>query len=303
MSGTIGRAPSTPTRRRMSFGTFGPPVTRVLLAIVFLFPILLMFMSSLKPTEQLLSDTRSWRAFLPVGHLSFENYRGVFRRAPAGRFLFNSFLVSVLTVLLGLLVNSLAGFSLARLRWRGQKFVLTLVIATLIVPFEVIAIPLLFVVNKLPWLHFSGGFGVEQGWINSYRVQIIPFVANAFSIFLFTQHFKSLPVELDEAALVDGASWWHIYSRLIVPLSGPVFATVSILTFLPAWNQYLWPKMVTQSESIRPVMIGLQYFFQLNIQWGEIMAYLSLITVPVLILFVLLQRAFVESIASTGVKG
>jgi multiple sugar transport system permease protein len=209
-------APGVRRKRHSISGSFA----RLILAVVFLFPILLMFMSSLKPTQQLLSDTRSWRAFVPVGQLSFDNYRGIFKRAPAGRFLFNSFFVSTLTVALGLLVNSLAGFSLARLRWRGQKLVLTLVIATLIVPFEVIAIPLLFVVNKLPWLHFSAEIGVEQGWLNSYRVQILPFVANAFSIFLFTQHFKSLPVELDEAALVDGASWWYIYSRLIVPLSG-----------------------------------------------------------------------------------
>ncbi len=106
-----------------------------------------------------------------------------------------------------------------------------------------------------------------------------------------------------EAARIDGANWFQIYSRVYVPLSGPVFATIAILTFLAKWNDYLWPIMVTQKEEFRPIMVGLQYFFQLNVQWGEIMAYLSLITLPVLILFLLLQRAFIESIATTGVKG
>jgi multiple sugar transport system permease protein len=134
-------------------------------------------------------------------------------------------------------------------------------------------------------------------------VQIIPFIADPFSIFLFVQFFKSLPGELIEAARIDGASWFQIFLRVIVPISGPVIATVAILRGLYMWNQYLWPIMVVQAEQYRPVMVGLQYFFQLNIAWGEVMAYLSIITIPILILFLALQRAFVESIASSGIKG
>jgi multiple sugar transport system permease protein len=259
-----------------------------------------MLVSSLKPDQQLLADTSSIRAFLPIGNISLDNYFGVFERVPALRFLFNSLLVTGLTVTLGLFVNSMAGFAISRMRWRGQSLVLTLIIATLIVPFETIAIPLLLLVSKLPWI---GVDGFEVGWLNSYQVQIIPFIANAFSIFLFVQYFKSLPREIDEAAKVDGASWFQIYRRIIMPLSGPVIATVAILTFLPVWNAYLWPLMVTQSEDIRPVMVGVQYFFQLNVAWGEVMAYLSMITLPVLVVFLALQRAFIESIAASGVKG
>lgn len=272
----------------------------VFLVFFFLFPVVFMLVSSLKPDQQLLADTSSIRAFLPIGHISLDNYFGVFERVPALRFLFNSLLVTGLTVTLGLLVNSMAGFAISRMRWRGQSLVLTLIIATLIVPFETIAIPLLLLVSKLPWI---GVDGFEVGWLNSYQVQIIPFIANAFSIFLFVQYFKSLPREIDEAAKVDGASWFQIYRRIIMPLSGPVIATVAILTFLPVWNAYLWPLMVTQSEDIRPVMVGVQYFFQLNVAWGEVMAYLSMITLPVLVVFLALQRAFIESIAASGVKG
>ena len=110
-------------------------------------------------------------------------------------------------------------------------------------------------------------------------------------------------VELLEAAKIDGASWWQIYRRVIVPISGPVFATAAILTVLPMWNQYLWPLMVVQSEEIRPVMVGLQYYFQLSIAWGEVMAFLSIITIPVLIIFLALQRTYIESIAESGIKG
>jgi multiple sugar transport system permease protein len=139
--------------------------------------------------------------------------------------------------------------------------------------------------------------------MDTYQVQILPFVANAFSVFFFHQYFQSIPKEIDEAAVVDGAGWFTIYRRIVMPLSGPAVATVAILTFLPAWNSYLWPLMVVQSEELRPVMVGISYFFQLNVGWGQIMAYSSLITVPILALFVAFQRSFVNSIASTGVKG
>ena len=272
----------------------------VVFGLIFVLPIVFMIMSSFKPSLQLLSDTSSLRAFLPVGDISLNNYADAFERAPLGRFLFNSVFITVITVGLGMFLNSLAGFSFAVLNWPGKSVVFAVVIATLIVPFETIAIPLLFVVDNLPWI---GPSGFKLGWLNSYQVQIIPFIADALSIFLFTQFFRDLPRELAEAARIDGANWFQVYLRVFVPISGPVFATAAILKFLVMYNQYLWPLMVAQSEQYRPVMVGLQYFFQLNVAWGEIMAYLTIITVPVLIFYLSLQRAFIESIASSGVKG
>lgn len=277
---------------------------RMLLVLGFAFPIVFMFVSSLKPDAQIFADLTSPRAFLPVGDISLDNYRGVFERVPAGRMLLNSVGISAVTVVLGILVNSMAAFALSRMRWRGQKLVLTGIIATLIVPFETFALPLVWWVNKLPSLEADGfRIAFSQGWLDTYQVQVLPFVANAFSIFLFHQYFSSIPKELDEAARVDGASWFAVYRKIVMPLSGPAVATVAILTFLPAWNSYLWPLMVVQSEEYRPVMVGIQYFFQLNVSWGQIMAYASMITVPVLALFLAFQRAFIGSIASAGVKG
>ncbi|WP_326755192.1 carbohydrate ABC transporter permease [Streptomyces hirsutus] len=283
---------------------FGGHTGRIVLALVFALPLVFMLVSSFKPDDQIFGDLDSLRAFLPVGALSLDNYMAVFERVPAARFLLNSVLISSITVVLGIVVNSMAAFALSRMQWPGRKLVLTAVIATLIVPFETFALPLVWWVNQLPLLRVNG-FHLEwsTGWMDTYQVQILPFVANAFSVFFFHQYFQSIPRELDEAAIVDGAGWFTIYRRIVMPLSGPAIATVAILTFLPAWNSYLWPLMVVQSEELRPVMVGISYFFQLNVGWGQIMAYSSMITVPILALFVAFQRSFVNSIASSGVKG
>ncbi|NLU97597.1 carbohydrate ABC transporter permease [Marinomonas sp. UCMA 3892] len=271
-----------------------------LIALIFVTPILFMMMSSLKPDQQLLADTSSIRAFLPIGDISFDNYKAAFERAPIGMFMLNSLLVTGVTVVLGLLVCSMAGFSFVFLNWRGKSIAFSIILATLIVPFETIAIPMLLMVSKLPWLGLDG---FSWGWLNSYRVQIIPFIADGLTIFLFAQYFKDLPKELIEASRIEGCSWWQVYWRVVMPLSGPIIATAAILKFLAMYNQYLWPIMVTQQEQYRPVLVGLQYFFQLNTAWGEVMAYLTIITVPVLAFYLALQRAFIASIASTGVKG
>ena len=270
------------------------------IALVFIFPIVFMIVSSLKPDLQLLQDASSLRAFLPVGDISFDNYRAAFQRVPIGHFIFNSVMVTAITMVLALAVCSMAAFAFVFLEFPGRNLFLAVVLATFIVPFETIAIPLLLVVNNLPWI---GAGGVTVGWLNSYHVQIVPFIADALTIFLFVQYFRDLPKDLVEAARVDGASYFQIYRRIIVPLAGPVFATAAILKFLAMYNQYLWPVMSAQSEEYRPIMVGLQYFFQLNIAWGEMMAYLTVITVPVLLFYLSLQRAFIASIASTGVKG
>ncbi len=273
----------------------------ILVAVIFVFPLLFMAMSSLKPDQQLLSDTNSLRAFLPGGDISFNNYSDAFDRAPIGVFVLNSVIVTGVTVLLTLFVCSLAAFSFVFLDWRGRDFVFSILLATLIIPYETIFIPLLLMASQLPWV---GAEGIEFGWLNTYRIQIIPFIADGLSIFLFVQYFKDLPRELIEASRVEGATWWMIYRRVVLPLSGPVIATAAILKFLFMYNQYLWPLMVVQAEEIRPVMVGLGYFTdQLNVPWGEVMAYLTIITVPVLAFYLSLQRVFIASVASTGVKG
>lgn len=284
-------------RRRTTWTVTG---LRIFLALIFGLPLVFMIVASFKPDTQIFGDLGSIAAFLPVGDLSWDNYIGVFDRVPFGQFLFNSILISVVTVALGIVVNSMAAFALSRMVFPGQKIILGVILATLIVPFETLALPLLWWVNQLPYLSAEG---VTIGWLDTYEVQIIPFIANAFSLFLFYQYFDTIPKALDEAATVDGAGWFRIYRSVIMPLSGPAIATVAILTFLPAWNSYLWPLMAIQAEELRPAMVGIDYFKQLNVAWGQIMAFASMVTVPVLALFIAFQRAFISSIASSGVKG
>ena len=142
-----------------------------------------------------------------------------------------------------------------------------------------------------------------NSWLNTYHVQIIPFIADAFSIFLFYQFFIDIPKDLDEAAVVDGASPFRIYWNIISPISRPIIATVAILQFLTRWNDYLWPVMSVQGEAVRPVMVGMAAFFGQTPDWGQIMAYATMITVPVLMVYLLFQKWFIQSVASSGIKG
>lgn len=279
-------------------------IIRIIFAAIFAFPLVFMVVSSFKSDDQIMGDLGSFRAFLPVGKTTLDNYAQVFTRVPAAIFLLNSVIITVVTVVLGVFINSMAAFAIQRLNVRFKKVIFVFILATLMVPFETYAIPLLWWVNQLPRPAVDQfGLYFTRGWIDTLAVQIVPFIANAFSVYLYIQYFETIPKELDEAARVDGAGWFHIYSRIVMPLSGPATATVVILSFLPMWNQYVWPLMAVQSENLRPVMIGIQYFQQMTTSWGQIMAYSSVITVPIIIVFVLFQRQFVSSIASTGVKG
>jgi multiple sugar transport system permease protein len=275
----------------------------VAIAVVFLFPLVFMVMSSFKPREQILIDLSSVRGLLPVGNISLNNYAAVFTTTKFGQYFLNSTIISGVSLVFSLLFNSLAAFVLARLRWRGRAFAVGLVIALLVIPGETIVIPLLLVVSRLPWLEIGpDGLQLVHTWINTLRVQIIPFLADVGSIFLFYQFFLDVPKELDEAAVMDGATPFQIYSRIIVPLSGPVFATVAILRFLGSWNSYLWPTMTVQSDEARPLMPAIQIFYGYLNEWGQIMAFATLITLPVVLLFIVFQRWFVASVASSGVK-
>lgn len=273
-------------------------ILMILLGAFFMFPIVFMLVSSIKTNElQVVSDMSSFRAFLPVGEIGLDNYETVLQ-VDFGRMMFNSVFIMLITVIVGLFINSLIAYSLARLRFKGKNFLLSVIIALIIIPFEAVAIPLLVLVNHLPW------FGGATSWLDSYHVQIIPFIADAFSIFLFYQFFINIPKELEEAALVDGASLFRIFWNIILPISKPIFATVAILQALASWNRFMWPLMVTRGVDVRPLTVGIQTFFGQDPRiWGDLMAFASMITIPVLIVFLLFQKWFVQSVASTGIKG
>ncbi|MGV0027745.1 carbohydrate ABC transporter permease [Phormidesmis priestleyi] len=262
----------------------------IFLAFLFTAPILFVLMGSLKPDELVLSEASTLKAFIPQ-QVSLENYHDVFERVKFGRFFFNSLLINSTIVVSGLIVNSLAGYAFARLRWRGRSLLLVIVIALMILPFEAIAVPLFFQITLL-------------GLQNTYIAQILPFVANAFSIYLFYTFFVDLPKELEEAAYIDGASTFRTFVEVIMPVSKPAFATVAILTFLTQWGSFLWSLMITIDEKVRPLPLAIATFQTLPpIQWGDIMSFGVMMVTPILMVFLLFQKWFVKGVASTGTKG
>ena len=264
----------------------------IAIAVFFLFPIIFMFVSSIKNNEtQIIRDMSNIKAFIPYGEIGIKNYFDVFQQMPFGRFMFNSVFIVSSTVLTGLVLNSMIAYALARIRFKGRGFIISLIIALIIIPTEAVVIPLLLMVNRI-------------GWLDSYQVQIVPFIVDAFSIFLFYQFFIGLPISLDEAAKIDGASPFQIYWKIIVPLSKPVFATVAILQFLFRWGDFLWPLMVTRGYEYRPLPVAIQQFFSQDPKvWGDIFAFTSMVTIPSLIIFLLFQKWFMRSVASSGIKG
>lgn len=266
-------------------------IALLLLAAFFLFPTVAMVVLSLQPDETMIAmDMGSIWMFIPKA-ISLQNYIDVFGRVNFPLAFANSMLIVGLTIIFGLAINSMIAYSLARLEWKGRNGVLLFIVALMIIPFEAIAVPLLKVTNWFDWL-------------NSYHVQIIPFMADAFSIFLFYQFFIGVPKEVEEAALIDGAGRFRMYWQIIIPLSMPVFATVAILQFIFKWGMLLWPLMVTRGPEFMPLPLAMNTLYgQAPFNWGDRFAFATLMTLPTLIVFLVFQKWFVRSIASTGVKG
>ena len=276
-------------RLRTALGRLGAYLLLLSITVVFVAPVGFMVSASFKPDQKVLA-AHGLQAFLPA-EVTVENYRSVFQQLDFAHYLFNSVLIVGSIVLAGLVVNSLAGYALSRLQWRGRELVLGAVVVILVIPYEAVAVPLFFEM-------------VIIGWTNSYRAQIIPFIANPFSIYLFYTFFNGLPKELDEAARMDRAGPVKTYLYVIAPLAKPAFASVAILTFLLHWGFFLWPLMVTRGAEFQPLPVALGYFSSNKpVQWGDIMAFGTLMVAPVLVIFLVFQRAFVRGIAMAGLKG
>ncbi len=279
-------------KQRLSLKNIALYLLLVLLACYFLFPTVFMIVSSFKTDDlQLIRDMSGLKGFIPYGEIGFDNYIALFTETAFHRFFGNSLWILIWTISLGLIVNSMIAYAMARVEFPGRRILVTVIISLMIIPIESVVIPMLLMVNRF-------------GLLDTYTVQIIPFIADAFSIFLFYQFFINIPKDLDEAAIIDGADYFMIYRRLILPLAKPVIASVAILQSIQRWGEFLWPLMVTREERVRPLTIAIQQFFAYDPkEWGQIFAFATMITLPVLVLFLIFQKAFVKSVASSGVKG
>ena len=281
--GGRGSGPGRPSRRALL-------VLALLLgagALLCLAPLLFMVVASLKPSVRILADLGSWRAFWP-SPLRPQNYQTIFTRVALGRYLVNSAATALTAAGCAIVVNSLAAYAFAVLRFPGRDLLFAATVALIIVPFEAIVLPLFLTVNRL-------------GWLNSYQALVVPFIANAFYIFLFRQFFLGIPRELLEAARLDGASFFRIYRSLVLPLARPAIATVAILEFVARWNDFFWPFIVLTDNTRYTAQLGLAAFFQgERTQWALVMATATVVSIPPVLLFLVLQDRFIAGATSAS---
>jgi multiple sugar transport system permease protein len=238
-----------------------------------------------------LPEARHFPPVLWPSHIRLRNYPDALSAAPFGRFFLNSLIVTAASVAGNLVFCSLAGYAFARLRFFGRELLFLAMLATLMVPFQVLMIPTFLIVQRL-------------GLVNTLGALIAPNLVTPFGIFLLRQFFRSIPIELEEAARIDGCSRIGVLVRVVLPLSGPALATLAIVTFLWTWNDFLWPLIVITSTDQSTVQLGLASFqgaHQTN--WTLLMAGNVMALAPMLVVFVVAQRWFVESLAASGLKG
>ncbi|NVC96062.1 carbohydrate ABC transporter permease [Vibrio natriegens] len=265
----------------------------ILLCLLILIPLMMTVTISLNPdNNDILASMGTWKSFIPL-NFSFDNYVAVWSDPyhPFGRYLFNTAFITSVSLTLSLMINSMAAFSLAWGTGKWRKFVIAGIISILAIPGESLVLPQLLMVSR-------------AGLIDTYAVQILPGLANAFFIFLFYQFFSKIPRDLIDACRVDGFTLFKTYWHIGLPSSKPICVTVAILHFLGIWNSYLWPIMVTRGPEVRPLSVAMSAYFGSNLTyWGNIMAFAVCMAIPVIIFFLIVQRQFISSITGSAVKG
>jgi len=256
------------------------------LAAVMLLPLAWMLVTSIET----LAESRHFPPTIVPSGIHWENYPNALDSAPFGRFFANSLVVTLASVAGNLVFCSLAGYAVARLRFFGRDVIFIVLLATLMVPFQVTMIPTFLIVQHL-------------GLVNSLGALIAPNLVTPFGIFLLRQFFRTLPIDLEEAARIDGCSRLGVLFRVVLPLSMPALATLGIVTFLWTWNDFLWPLIVITSTDHSTVQLGLASFQGAHdTKWNLLMAGNVMALAPMLIVFVVAQRWFVRSLASTGIR-
>lgn len=261
------------------------------IALIFMFPLIWMVVSSFKDDAMIFSDITSLKAFLPAFKEDvFFNYKEVMNRLPLVQAMLNSFSYIIVIIALGLVVNSMAGYAFARLRFPKKNLIFSIILGVMIIPTQTVMLPQFSIIYKM-------------GLSNSYLALILPAIASPMYIFLFRQNFMGIPESIEEAAKLDGASAFRTFFQLIMPLAKPVYATVAILVFIAYWNDFVWPVMVISDSSKQTIQMALSSLFSIQpVNYGNVMAGLTIVTIPVLIIFLSLQKYYVAGIASTGAK-
>ncbi len=281
-----------PTKARKKASTKGALWVHIALftvgAIVAM-PIIVAVFTSFTPLSSILADSNSiWK-----GDWTFDNYVTAWTATPFARFMINSFIQTGIITFAQVLFSILAAYAFAMFEFRGRNIMFAFVLGSLMIPFELTFIPNFVTISNL-------------GWANTYQGLVVPFLASAFGVFMLRQFFMTIPRDLYEAARIDGASDWYYLWHVMVPLAKGGISAFTIFSFLGAWNQYLWPLVITNDESMRTAQIGIRFFLvnqERATDWGAIMAGATIVMMPTLLVFLVAQRQLVKGIAMSGLKG
>jgi multiple sugar transport system permease protein len=285
---TLARRRAAGRRRGAGLRSVISHLLLVAVALLFAAPLIYALATSFKPPDEVFTRPPT----LVGSELRFDNYIEAFRFAPFGRYFFNSFLVAITGTAVVVAVSSLSAFAFARLRFRGRELLFLLFLGTLMVPQEVLIVPMYWLMQTF-------------GWVDSYQALILPFAFTAFGTFLLRQFFLTVPAELVDSARVDGAGPFTIFFRIMLPLSRPALAVLAMFTFIAFWGSFLWPLIVIDTVDVKgTVPLGLTSFMaQQGTQWHLMMAAAMLAMVPSVLLVVVLQKNLVKGLLTTGFGG
>src|ERR1700739_2563629 len=259
-------------------------VATAVLAMLAASPLVWMVSASLKEPGEIFNSN------LVPQHPTLDNFRYVFTQLPFLRYILNTFFVAGTITVIALLFHSMAGYAFARLRFPGREAIFLTIFSTFLVSLQVIIVPLFILVQKM-------------GMVNTYAGLIIPVTFNAFGIFLLRQFYLGIPLDLQEAAIIDGATYWGIYWNIMLPLSRPILSALAVFFFLVNWNAFLWPLTITTNQDLWLVQLGIASFQgQYSAAWNYIMAASVGVAMATPVLFFFFHRQLVESIKTSGIK-
>ena len=249
-------------------------------------PFALMFLISLSGNENVFTDYKNI-------NLSFLAYKNVFASIPVVKYFLNSLIVAGFATLGQVLISALAGYGFARLKFKGSDALFFIFILTMMVPPQVNIVPLFYIMSKL-------------GWINTYQAMIVPAIFGGFGVYMMKEYFTSFAKDLEEASKLDGCNVWQTFYKIALPCAMPAIATLSIFTFVTTWNSFMWPLIVTNTESMRTLTVGLTIFkgsFREITMWGELMACSCICSIPVIVIFLVGKKYLINNPMDGAVKG
>lgn len=258
----------------------------ILLAFSMIIPFFMMFLISLSGQENIFTDYKNI-------NLTFCAYKNVFNSIPILQYFLNSLIVALCTTIGQVIISALAGYGFARLDFRGKEVLFFVFILTMMIPSQVNIVPLFYLMSKL-------------GWINTYQALIVPGLFGGFGVFMMRQYFLSFSKELEEASKLDGCNVWQTFFKIALPCALPAIATLSIFTFVTTWNSFMWPLIVTNTESMRTLAVGLTIFkstFREVTLWGELMACSCICSIPVILVFIAGRKYLINNPLEGSVKG